>query len=175
MTDRGRATIQWTRLETTLGPALVAVSEKGVCRLAFGEGEADVPNHFPGARIAPANNDCEALLARVRAAIERPSPEALSIPLDGAGTPFQRAVWDELRRIPLGETRTYGEIAAALGKPGASRAVGAANAANRIAILIPCHRVVAAGGKLGGYAYGSALKAEILRRERQAASGMASD
>jgi AraC family transcriptional regulator, regulatory protein of adaptative response / methylated-DNA-[protein]-cysteine methyltransferase len=82
-----------------------------------------------------------------------------------AGTPFQQRVWEELRRIPLGETRTYGALAAAVGNPGASRAVGGANGANNVAVLIPCHRVIATDGTLGGYAYGLTIKGELLRRE----------
>jgi AraC family transcriptional regulator, regulatory protein of adaptative response / methylated-DNA-[protein]-cysteine methyltransferase len=74
-------------------------------------------------------------------------------------------VWDQLRAIPKGETRSYGQLAAALGQPGASRAVGGANGANPVAVLVPCHRVVAADGGLGGYAYGTQIKRELLRRE----------
>ncbi|MEQ8772457.1 MAG: methylated-DNA--[protein]-cysteine S-methyltransferase, partial [Erythrobacter sp.] len=106
------------------------------------------------------------LFENVIAAVERPGSADAAIPLDIDGTAFQTRVWEELRRIPAGETRTYGELAAAIGKPQASRAVGGANGANRIAVLIPCHRVVAADGSLGGYAYGTVIKAELLRRER---------
>jgi AraC family transcriptional regulator of adaptative response/methylated-DNA-[protein]-cysteine methyltransferase len=87
------------------------------------------------------------------------------------GTAFQQRVWEALRRIPPGQTRSYGELAAALGKPKAARAVGRASGANRVAVLIPCHRVIAADGTLGGYAYGLAIKAELLRRERAYAAG----
>ena len=83
------------------------------------------------------------------------------------GTAFQQRVWKALREIPPGETRSYGELAAAVGNPNASRAVGSANGANNIAVLIPCHRVVQADGSLGGYAYGPEIKAELLRRERK--------
>ncbi len=82
------------------------------------------------------------------------------------GTPFQREVWDELRRIPFGETRTYGELARALGRPRASRAVGAANGANPLSILVPCHRVVGADGALTGYAGGLGTKRALLEHER---------
>ena len=81
------------------------------------------------------------------------------------GTAFQEAVWRELQRIPLGETRTYAQIAAAIGKPGAVRAAGSANGANNVAVLIPCHRVIRSDGAIGGYAYGEAIKRELLRRE----------
>jgi AraC family transcriptional regulator of adaptative response/methylated-DNA-[protein]-cysteine methyltransferase len=87
------------------------------------------------------------------------------LPLDVAGTAFQQAVWDELRRIPPGETRSYAAIAAAVGKPAAVRATGSANGANNVAVLIPCHRVIRTDGTLGGYAYGLERKSELLKRE----------
>ncbi len=88
-----------------------------------------------------------------------------SLPLAPRGTAFQRAVWKQLEAIPYGETRTYGQIAAALGKPTASRAVGGANHNNPIAIVIPCHRVIGANGKLTGYAGGLEIKEKLLRLE----------
>ncbi|MBW8911564.1 MAG: methylated-DNA--[protein]-cysteine S-methyltransferase, partial [Sphingomonas sp.] len=96
---------------------------------------------------------------------EKPG-DSRHIPLDVQGTAFQEAVWQELRRIPPGKTRSYAEIAAAVGKPGAVRAAGSANGANNVAVLIPCHRVIRSDGTLGGYAYGTAIKQELLERER---------
>lgn len=157
--------VHWTVLPTSLGAMLVAATDGGVCCLAFGEGEPELRARFPRAELVPAAADFEALFAEVLAAIEQPGPGSAAIPLDVHGTAFQQRVWDELRRIPAGETRSYGELAAALGNPKASRAVGGANGANNIAVLIPCHRVIAADGSLGGYAYGLAIKAELLRRE----------
>lgn len=160
--------IHWAVMATTLGPMLVAATDKGVCCLAFGEGEAELRARFPKADLAPAGEDFSALFARVLAAVEQPGAQisgSAAIPLDVHGTAFQQRVWEELRRIPPGETRSYGELAAALGQPGASRAVGGANGANHVAVLIPCHRVIAADGSLGGYAYGLEIKAELLRRE----------
>lgn len=157
--------IHWAVLPTSLGPMLVAATEVGVCCLAFGEGEADLRARFPRAELAPAGEDFRALFAQVVQAVEQPGPGSAAIPLDVHGTAFQQRVWEELRRIPHGETRSYGELAAALGNPKASRAVGGANGANNIAVLIPCHRVIAADGTLGGYAYGLAIKAELLKRE----------
>jgi methylated-DNA-[protein]-cysteine S-methyltransferase len=81
------------------------------------------------------------------------------------GTPFERSVWDELRKIPFGETRSYGEIAQALGRPGAARAVGRANGANPIPIVVPCHRVLRTGGALGGYGGGLPMKEALLKLE----------
>ncbi|MBA4008472.1 MAG: bifunctional transcriptional activator/DNA repair enzyme protein Ada [Erythrobacter sp.] len=157
--------IHWAVLPTSLGPMLVAATEVGVCCLAFGEGEAELRARFPRAELAPAGEDFRALFAQVVQAVEQPGPGSAAIPLDVHGTAFQQRVWEELRRIPHGETRSYGELAAALGNPKASRAVGGANGANNIAVLIPCHRVIAADGTLGGYAYGLAIKAELLKRE----------
>jgi O-6-methylguanine DNA methyltransferase len=93
------------------------------------------------------------------------------VPLDLRGTPFQRAVWDALLAIPYGETRSYRDIAESLGRPRAVRAVGAANGANPLAIVVPCHRVIAADGSLGGYGGGLALKARLLAMERSRAPG----
>lgn len=157
--------VHWAVLETSLGPMLVAATEKGVCCLAFAEGEAELRARFPRAELVAAGEDFRALFARVVEAVEQPGPGSAAIPLDVKGTAFQQRVWEELRRIPHGETRSYGELAAALGNPKASRAVGGANGANHVAVLIPCHRVIAADGTLGGYAYGLAIKAELLRRE----------
>ncbi len=157
--------VHWIVVDSAYGPALIAASQIGICRLAFGEGEGDLRARFPAALLVEQGAFIMALLDRVVAAIEAPSHAMLDIPLDVAGTPFQQRVWEELRRIPTGETRTYGALAAALGNPGASRAVGGANGANNVAVLIPCHRVIATDGTLGGYAYGLTIKAELLRRE----------
>ena len=89
------------------------------------------------------------------------------LPLDVQGTPFQMAVWDELRKIPYGETCSYGDIARSIGKPGAARAVGMANHENPVAIVIPCHRVVGSDGSLTGYAGGLPLKKQLLEMEMQ--------
>ena len=164
--DGGRGLqIAWTVIETSFGAMLVAATDKGVCCLAFGEGEGDLRARFPSAELIEASEDFAKLFARVADAVEKPGTGA-DIPLDVQGTAFQQRVWQALREIPPGETRSYGELAAALGNPKASRAVGGANGANRIAVLIPCHRVIAADGGLGGYAYGTEIKAELLKRER---------
>lgn len=92
------------------------------------------------------------------------------LPLDLQGTPFQMSVWDALRRIPYGQTRSYGEVATSIGKPGASRAVGMANHYNPIAVIIPCHRVVGHNGSLTGYAGGLHLKEQLLSIERKSSS-----
>lgn len=159
-------TIRWAVVETSLGPMLVAATDKGICRLSFREGREALERRFPNARLVEGGEAFAQLLGQVVAAVERPAPEMSAIPLDVRGTAFQEAVWQELRRIPQGETRTYAQIAASIGNPGAVRAAGTANGANNVAVLIPCHRVVRTDGSLGGYAYGEEIKAELLRREQ---------
>jgi len=158
-------TIRWAVVETTLGTMLVAATDKGVCRLSFDEGETELRARFPNAELARGGADFAALLQQVIDAVETPGTGA-DIPLDVAGTAFQEACWKALRNIPPGETRSYSEIAAAAGNPKATRAAGSANGANNVAVLIPCHRVIRSDGGIGGYAYGTAIKEELLRRER---------
>ncbi len=157
--------IHWDVIATSLGPMLVAATDKGVCCLSFGEGEAELVKRFPKADLVRAGEDFGSLFNEVVAAVEQPGNDNSHIPLDVRGTAFQQRCWDALRQIPPGETRSYGEQAAMLGNPKASRAVGSANGANNIAVLIPCHRVVPASGGVGGYAYGPAIKRELLERE----------
>jgi AraC family transcriptional regulator of adaptative response/methylated-DNA-[protein]-cysteine methyltransferase len=101
----------------------------------------------------------------VVAAVERPGA-AHDLPLDVQGTAFQERIWQALRAIPPGETLTYGELAAAAGSPGAVRAAGTACGANHVPVLIPCHRITRSDGSVGGYAYGTERKAELLAREK---------
>lgn len=158
--------IRWAVVGTSLGPMLVAATGKGVCRLSFNEGPSELAARFPQAELVEGGEDFAALLAQVLGAMERPG-EAAAIPLDVRGTAFQEAVWRELQRIPAGETRSYAQIAAAVGRPGAVRATGSANGANPVAVLVPCHRVVRSDGSLGGYAYGLKIKEQLLRREKE--------
>lgn len=157
-------TIHWAVVMTSLGSMLVAATDKGVCRLSFNEDARELARRFPKAELVEGGTAFQALLAEVVASVERPGDFA-HIPLDVKGTAFQEACWRALREIPRGETRTYAQIAAAAGNPGAVRAAGSANARNNVAVLIPCHRVIRSGGDLGGYAYGPAIKRELLRRE----------
>lgn len=158
--------IYWAVVQTSLGQMLVAATDKGVCRLAFGEGRAALETRFPNAELREGGKDFAGLLEQVVAAVEAPGNSAV-IPLDVQGTAFQEAVWRELRRIPPGETRSYAQIAAAAGNPRAVRAAGSANGANPVAVLIPCHRVLRSDGSLGGYAWGEEIKRELLRREQK--------
>jgi methylated-DNA-[protein]-cysteine S-methyltransferase len=146
------------RFRSPLGPIALEATEAGVVGVSFGDRGPSQPG--PSAR---ARAHLEAAVAALEAyfAGHPPSPP----PLDLRGTPFQLAVWRALTEIPWGEVRTYGEIAQALGRAGSARAVGGANHENRVAILIPCHRVVQAGGSLGGYAGGLEVKRWLLAHE----------
>jgi AraC family transcriptional regulator of adaptative response/methylated-DNA-[protein]-cysteine methyltransferase len=121
---------------------------------------------FPRAALSrddAALADVAALVSDLAAGRRR--PEAETLPLDVHATAFRRRVWEALRRIPAGETRSYGQIAAAVGAPGAARAVGSACAANPVAVVVPCHRVIGSDGSLHGYAYGLARKRQLLDAE----------
>jgi AraC family transcriptional regulator of adaptative response/methylated-DNA-[protein]-cysteine methyltransferase len=157
-------TIRYAIVDTVLGKMLLAATGKGICRLSFDEDETALHRRFPKATIEPGGVALHSLIEGALEACANPSAMP-DLPLDVAGTAFQQAVWQELRRIPPGETRSYAAIAAAVGKPGAVRATGSANGANNVAVLIPCHRVIRSDGTLGGYAYGLERKAELLKRE----------
>lgn len=158
--------IRWTVAESSLGKMLIAATEKGLCRISFDESESDLRRRFPKADIQPADNDFAALAAKVVALADKPG-RGDDLPLDVRGTAFQQAVWVALRAIPPGETRSYAQIAAAAGRPGAVRAAGSACGGNQLAVLIPCHRVVRSDGGLGGYAYGTERKQKLLDSERR--------
>jgi AraC family transcriptional regulator of adaptative response/methylated-DNA-[protein]-cysteine methyltransferase len=163
--DGGRGeTIHWTVVGSALGPLLVAATAKGICRLTFEDDARALKRIFPKATLVEDDGSMGELVEGALAAVERPAA-APDLPLDVAGTAFQEAVWRELRKIPAGETRSYAQIAAAVGKPGAVRATGSANGANHVAVLIPCHRVVRSDGSLGGYAGGIERKRKLLEAE----------
>ena len=163
--DGGRgATIRWTTFDSPLGPMLIAATAKGICRLTFDDSEASLKRLFPRATIVKDDGGLRDLVEGALTAIERPLA-AHDLPIDVAGTAFQEAVWRELRKIPVGETRSYAQIAAAIGQPMAVRAVGTANGDNHVAVLIPCHRVIRSDGTLGGYAGGLHRKRKLLDAE----------
>ena len=159
------AVIRWAVVDTSLGAMLVAATDKGICRLSFDEDEVELRRRFPAAIIEAGGAALDAIVKGAVEAVERPS-HMPTLPLDIAGTAFQQAVWKELQRIPAGETRTYAQIAAAVGRPKAVRAAGSANGANNVAVLIPCHRVIRTDGTLGGYAYGLERKEKLLALEK---------
>ncbi len=156
--------IHWATAQSQLGAMLLAATMKGICRLSFDEDAAALGRHFPAATLIEGGAPVDRLMAGALAAVAMPA-NMPDLPLDLAGTPFQMAVWAELRRIPPGQTRSYAALAAAVGKPDAVRAAGSANGANPVAVLVPCHRVVRSDGALGGYAYGLARKAALLVAE----------
>lgn len=164
--DGGRGeTIGWATAETRFGRILLAATGKGICRLSFGEGEEALRRLFPNAAIAPGGEGMAELLARTVAAVESPE-RPHDLPLDVRGTAFQEAVWQELSRIPPGESLSYAALAAKAGKPGAARAAGSACGANHVAVLIPCHRARRGDGSPGGYAYGLTVKEALVEAER---------
>jgi len=163
--DGGRGeTIRWTSFDSPIGTMLIATTSKGICRLTFDDSEASLKRLFPNATVVRDDGGLKELVEGALTAIERPAA-APDLPIDVAGTAFQEAVWRELRKIPLGETRSYAEIAAAIGQPKAVRAVGTANGDNHVAVLIPCHRVIRSDGTLGGYAGGLDRKRQLLDAE----------
>ena len=163
--DGGRGeTIRWTTFDSPIGPMLIAATSKGICRLTFDDSEASLKRLFPRATVVKDDGGLKELVEGALTAIEHPAA-APELPIDVAGTAFQEKVWRELRKIPLGETRSYAEIAAAIGQPKAVRAVGTANGDNHVAVLIPCHRVIRSDGTLGGYAGGLDRKRQLLDAE----------
>jgi AraC family transcriptional regulator of adaptative response/methylated-DNA-[protein]-cysteine methyltransferase len=157
-------TIRWTTFDSPLGQMLIAATAKGICRLTFDDNEGSLRRLFPKATIIRDEGALRELVEGALAAIDRPLA-APDLPLDVAGTAFQEAVWRELRKIPAGETRSYAEIAAAIGHPKAVRAVGTANGDNHVCVLIPCHRVIRSDGSLGGYGGGIERKKKLLASE----------
>ncbi len=143
------------RIETPFGPAWASVNDDGKLT-AFGFGE-------PKQNGAGENPE----VARQSAEYFAGTRQVFELPLAPEGTSFQQQVWTELRRIGYGETITYAELAKRVGRPGAARAVGRANATNPIALVIPCHRVIGSNGELTGYAYGTGLKERLLNWERR--------
>jgi AraC family transcriptional regulator, regulatory protein of adaptative response / methylated-DNA-[protein]-cysteine methyltransferase len=163
--DGGRGeTIRWAIVESALGPMLIAATSKGVCRLTFDDNVEALRRVFPKATLIEDDGAMAELVQGALTAVERPTA-APELPIDVAGTAFQEAVWRELRKIPPGETRSYAQIAAAIGQPKAVRAVGTANGDNHVAVLIPCHRVIRSDGSLGGYAGGLERKRKLLEAE----------
>jgi AraC family transcriptional regulator, regulatory protein of adaptative response / methylated-DNA-[protein]-cysteine methyltransferase len=163
--DGGRgATIRWTTFDSPLGTMLIAATSKGICRLTFDDKVDSLERLFPNATIIEDDGGLRELVEGALTAIERPLA-APDLPIDVAGTAFQEAVWRELRKIPPGETRSYADIAAAIGSPRAVRAVGSANGDNHVCVLIPCHRVIRSDGTLGGYGGGIERKKKLLEAE----------
>lgn len=166
------STLVVTQLDSPIGPLFAVASRDGVCLLEFADRPAiatqaaSVRKLFRG-EIVPGSNQHLDRLARELDRYFRGKLTRFTVPLAIAGTPFQRKVWDALLAIPMGSTRTYGEIARELGCARAPRAVGRANGLNRLAILVPCHRLVQSDGSLTGYGGGLWRKQHLLELERR--------
>lgn len=165
--------IRWSVIDTALGRALVATTQRGICMVELGDEdaalEAKLRAEFPQAVLERVDAGSDEFLApRVRAVADTLAGKHASVPVDLLGTAFQKRVWDALMKIPEGETRSYAELAATVGAPRAARAVASACAHNRIAIVVPCHRVIRGDGSAGGYRWGLPLKQQLLQRERAA-------
>ncbi len=161
--------IRYTVADSSVGKVLVAATERGVCAVYLGDDEvqlaAELATEYPAATI---ERDGEHLGAWVAQIVEYANgkKDPVDLPLDVQATAFQQRVWDALRTIPAGTTRTYGQIAAQLGRPGAARAIGRACATNPVSLIIPCHRAVGSDGAMHGYRWGVARKQQLLAQER---------
>lgn len=160
--------VRYTIAASPLGRLLVAATEKGICSVKMGDADAALENtlyaEFPNALV---ERDSAGLTRFVRTILRHLAGDEprLDLPTDLRATAFQTRVWQELRRIPYGETRSYAQIARAVGRPKAARAVARACASNPAALVIPCHRVVRGDGDTGGYRWGEARKKQLLARE----------
>lgn len=170
--------IAYAMAQTPLGLLMIGASDRGLCFVQFGESEQELlgmlHSEYPHGQIAPMREDMKpAFDAWMQALGEHlgGTRPRLDLPLDLRGTAFQMKVWNYLQKIPYGELRSYAAVAAAIGQPHAARAVARACAANRIALLIPCHRVIRGDGGLGGYKWGPARKRTLIDRERAVRTG----
>lgn len=161
--------IRYTIADAPIGRVLVATTTRGVCAVELGATEAEVEHalrsDFPRATVERSDRAHDAWVHAVLERVRDPRREGGDIPLDVHGTAFQHRVWKALQSIPIGERRSYGEIAAAIGQPSATRAVARACATNRVAVIIPCHRVVREDGALAGYKWGVDRKRRLLDEE----------
>jgi len=162
------AAISFAVAECSLGVVLVARSARGVCAILLGDAadqlERDLQRRFPAYRLMRGGRELAPVIRRVSELVESRTRNA-GVPLDIQGTAFERRVWSALRRIPAGSTASYAQIAARIGAPQAVRAVARACAANKLAVAVPCHRVVRSDGALSGYRWGVARKRTLLARE----------
>jgi AraC family transcriptional regulator, regulatory protein of adaptative response / methylated-DNA-[protein]-cysteine methyltransferase len=171
-------TISYASGQTPLGLLMIGASDRGICFLQFGDTHealaAELARQFAAAHTQPMpathSKDFDSWMAALNRHLRGLEPR-LDLPLDVRGTAFQLIVWRYLQKLPYGEVRSYSEVAEAIGKPSAVRAVAGACARNKIALLIPCHRVVRGTGELGGYRWGVQRKRVLLDTERAAKSG----
>ena len=165
--------ISYTITTSPMGRLLVAITERGVCAVRMADSDAelekDLREEFPNAQLKRDDSALRESVQKILNYLEKNEPR-LDLPLDIKATAFQRQVWEHLRAIPYGQTVSYGDVAKALGKPGAVRAVGRACATNPVALVIPCHRVVREDKTLGGYRWGLDRKRKLLEHERKIGS-----
>ena len=163
--------INYTIVSSSMGRLLVAMTDRGVCAVRMGDSdselEKDLREEFPQAQITRADSALRDPVQKILNHLDNNEPR-LDLPIDVRSTAFQRQVWEKLRAIPYGQTVSYGDVAKALGKPGAVRAVGRACATNPVALVIPCHRVVREDKSLGGYRWGLERKKKLIESERDA-------
>lgn len=162
----------YTIAKSAMGKILVAATERGVSAVYLGDGEAalvsELKAEYPKAEIAPAANAHQVWIKEIVERIAGKAPR-MDVPMDLQATAFQRRVWQELQRIPPGATRTYSQVARAMGRPTAARAVARACATNPVSIVVPCHRVIREDGNLAGYRWGLSRKERLLEQEQTAA------
>jgi AraC family transcriptional regulator, regulatory protein of adaptative response / methylated-DNA-[protein]-cysteine methyltransferase len=168
----GATPIRYTLLACPLGRLLLAATPRGICAVYLGDADADLEarlrREYPEAEVRRDDAGLSPWSDELLRHLDGRQPH-LDLPLDVQATAFQWRVWQALRAIPYGSTRSYGEIARAIGQPAAARAVARACATNPVAVLIPCHRVVREDGGLGGYYWGVERKQALLDREKNAA------
>ena len=161
--------IRYTIINSTLGKLLVGATERGICSVSFGSSDDMLVNNlrqeYPAANITRDDRALRDRAHEIAASLEERQPEVDELALDVRGTEFQESVWREIREIPYGSTRSYSEVARAIGHPSAVRAVAHACGMNHVALVIPCHRVVREDGSLGGYKWGIERKEAILAHE----------
>jgi AraC family transcriptional regulator of adaptative response/methylated-DNA-[protein]-cysteine methyltransferase len=166
-------TITYTIINCSLGRLLVGTTELGICAVSFGSSDdalvRSLRHEYPAARINRDDVALEGWAEEIVRSLEERQPQLDDLPIDVRGTEFQQHVWQEIRSIPYGSTRSYSEVARAIGHPSAVRAVAHACGMNHIALVIPCHRVVREDGSMGGYKWGIERKAAILAREHSLA------
>jgi AraC family transcriptional regulator of adaptative response/methylated-DNA-[protein]-cysteine methyltransferase len=164
----------YATIATAFGPMMVAATDRGICSVQFADDEADLlkmlqkeyPQAQPKRMAKPYHPDFARWMSALRDHLAGNQPH-LSLPLDIRATAFQMRVWNYLQSIPYGEVQSYSEVASGIGRPTAARAVARACASNRVAVLIPCHRVIRGTGDLGGYKWGLGLKRTIIDYERR--------
>lgn len=170
--------INYTIVNCALGHLLVAATERGICAVSLGDSDSalasELLNEYPAATIHRGSDDLTQWVKQLVNYLDghlngqgNAQQADFNVPLDVQATAFQWRVWEELQRIPRGETRSYGEIARAIGRPTAARAVARACASNRVAVVIPCHRVVRENGELGGYKWDVKRKRALLAQEKE--------